>query len=242
MSQPRDDLWQRIVNDVRPRARELGAAERSLKQLPAPPTTVSEPYLARVLVRPLRRRRSLLATAASVLLMLGGITSAAFVTTPLIWPTAEQLAELPADYGLGLRAACDETTDPKRRQQALGLLDERCAMLIRDLANHVRAEPRLAAHGARLRAELLAALDHGVGAAEPATEEQFAAALSASRSALRAGTTADTRTRIMDRLRDLALPGLVAVRALTLAGIQVEGGLDPAERLRRALDPSPAVH
>lgn len=242
MSEPLDNLWQRIVNDVRPRAKELGAAERRLAQQPAAPPAVSEPYLARVLVRPIQRRRSLLATAAGVLLMLGGFTTAAWVSSPLIWPTAEQLAELPADYGLGLRAARDETTDPKRRQQALGLLDERCAMLILDLGDHVRAEPRLAAHGARLRAELLAALDHGVGAAEPATEEQFAAALSASRSALQAGAEVGARTQVMDRLRDLALPGLIAVRALTLAGIQVEGGLEPSGRLRRALDPSPAGH
>lgn len=242
MSQHFDDLWQRILDDARPRAKDLAAAERHLAQIHPGSLATSEPYLARVMIRPIRRRRSLLATAAGVLLMLGGLGSAAWISSPLIWPTAELLAELPDDYGAALQAAGDEQTAPARMRQVLGRLDERCAMLIRELGQHVQADPAVTTHGAKLAAELLAALEQGSAAAASVSEEQFAAAVLASQAALPAEAAAGDRTRIMDRLRDAALPGLAAVHALEAVGIQVDGGLDPKARLRDALGSMLAAH
>lgn len=165
MSAARDPLWERLVDDERPRRRELTAAERDLAVLPAPrlPASEVDRLMHRVVTMTAPARWARFRPLAAALLLLAGLGSLAFVGARVVWPEQVGRAEATSFRQLA-QSALDARLPEAERAFCVSKIDGQCLAAIahlRRLCDDPDTSVRNAARAAR--DHVLAALANARG-------------------------------------------------------------------------------
>lgn len=232
MTGDHDQLWRQIVDDVKPRPRELRRLER---QLQAPAAPLSPQQLAALLdPRPSGTPPSLRAQPrrrlAAGLLVLAGASSLAWLGAPVVWPGPAPV-ETRLDYRAALaRLQDDDTTVAVTPEQARNCLEDHCLVGVRRLWELTAdADQDVARDAEQWRQRLRGVLRRARPMAGPATGATFVDCLQR----LEPGLPGTTRRQAIDELCQLLAPGLAAMAVA--AGYEVDTPLAPRSRLWKSL-------
>jgi hypothetical protein len=239
-SQP-DPMWERIVDDHRPRRRELAAAETVLRATSAPelrPDTIdaivaratAAPAATPVAAQPLARARRLQKLVAAALMATLCLTSLAWVGARVIWP--EHVASsLTMRYAIAVRDAIAAPLEP-HRASAVSIVDDHCIALCLLLRAWATSEDKdMAKFAADARSELSAQLAAGTSAVLRDDVDVYPLLATAQDASL------DERARIaaLTTAVRAAAPGLVAMRVARLDAQNARYRADMIARLERTL-------
>ncbi len=233
MSTAHDPFWQQIVEDMRPRPRELSEAEIALAaQTPdylAAPSVSALVTRALAEVAPKRRPQRVLQKATAALLLVGFLSSAAWIGARVIWPTP---TTTPNSLAHAIAAIANSALPELTRKNATARVDDYGYPAVfalktwsadRDLGGHVQARRQ------QLK-QLLAGAEYD--GALPATDD-----VSALIAQLQVTTLPSLdRRQAIDRLHSIAAAAIVAMRDARLAQSGEALRLKMLARLHGALD------
>lgn len=222
MSAARDPLWERLVDDERPRRRELAAAERDLAVLSAPRLPAGEvDRLTRRVVAastPPPVATSWWRPLAAALLLLAGLGSLAFVGARVVWP--EQVVEAEqTSFRQLVQRALDVGLPESERAFWLSKIDGQCLMAI--------------AHLRRLREDR----DSGVRDAAAAACDQVFAGWATTREPSPAHADLDHLNQILHASTSTPDDLVAALRTLApllALGVQIVAQADFSSEIERA--------